>query len=108
MGTGVGQRNSGMRVAKQVFHRVFVEVEHLAIDQGVHLAVQGEIQEPIEGVFTGFTCQLADDLADQLLIILALHFLDPHMIPLIIGEPIRHPFGTRLVLDLLAKSRIGQ
>ena len=54
----------GGRMAQQVDHPVFVDIEELTFEFGLEVVRQTEIEEPVPGVLARVTGELADDLAD--------------------------------------------
>ena len=60
----IRQRDDGGRMAQQVDHSVFVDIEQLTFEFGLEVIRQTEIEGPVSGVFARVTGELADDLAD--------------------------------------------
>ena len=107
MGARVGESEHPVRMLEKVFHPLLVHVEHVAVDERVHLAGEAMVEVPVEGVLPRLAREIADHPAHEIAVLGCSRFHDPHVVPLVIGKPERNSSRSRLRLDRVAERRVG-
>ena len=90
VGARVGQGHRGVRVTQEPLHLALVDVEEAAVEHGVELAVEAEVEEGVPGMLAALAGQRADGLALERPVLGALHLRDRQVIPVLVAEAVRH------------------
>ena len=101
----VGQGHRGVGVVQQPLHLGLVDVEEAAVEHGVELAVEAEVEEGVPRVLAALAGQLADGLALEPPVLGARHLRDRQVIPVLVAEAVGHAGLADLLLERGAERR---
>src|SRR4051812_41920088 len=104
----IRQRNRSVGMPEQVTDRILIGVEQLAFDDCIELAIEAEVEEPVERVLIIFASQLADIAADERLMLRIDDLEDRHMVQAVIREAVWDGAAARFGLHCRAKLRISE
>lgn len=65
MGARITEANGRTRVDQQLAHAVFVDIEQLAVEQGLNTAVECMIEQPVKGILARRARELRNPAADK-------------------------------------------
>src|SRR3954464_8902669 len=95
----IAQTESRARMNQQFADLLLVYVEQLAIEQGLHAAIERVIENPVEGILARRSCKLGDPAANQRFELRIWRVMHMHVFKRMIGKAHRHALRARFCLD---------
>src|SRR5262245_6121295 len=93
---------------EELFHRLLVRIEKLALEHRVEFAVQPEVEQPVEWILAPGASERRDILADQRLVLGAGHGQDALLLEAVVREAVGYRAAFRLRLHSRAERWVGE